>query len=71
VTTIQGELGRIEGLTPVHAGEYLVEGDVRTSNIQEITVAKPPHGNQGGIVEYRINPANVMNKTNKKLLKPL
>ncbi len=59
------------GLPDWNTGEYLVEGDVRTSNIREITVAKPLHGNQGGIIEYRINPANVMNKVNTKLLKPL
>ncbi len=59
------------GLPDWNTGEYLVEGDVQTSNITEITVAKPLHGNQGGIIEYRINPANIRNKVNTKLLKPL
>lgn len=48
------------GLPPENTGEFLVQGLVRTSNIQEIRPARPIPPNRGGLPEYVINPRNVI-----------
>ncbi len=59
------------GLPNVNLGTDLVEGDVRNSNIITIKSADRLDGNKGGLTEYVINPANVQNKRETRLLKPL
>ena len=48
------------GLPPENSGEFLVQGTVRTSQIQEIRLARPIPPNRGGLPEYVINPRNVI-----------
>ena len=50
------------GLPPGNTGEFLVEGMVKRSNILHIRPARPLPPNRGGLTEYIINPANVINQ---------
>jgi hypothetical protein len=50
------------GLPPENSQEFLVQGQVRPSDIIERLPAVPIPPNMGGLIEYRINPANVRNQ---------
>lgn len=50
------------GLPPENTMEFIVQGQVRTSAIEAIKPAAPVFPNRGGLIEYIINPNNVVNK---------
>lgn len=59
------------GLPPGNSGNFLVAGEVRTPDILTIRPAIPIPPNKGGLTEYIINPASVINQRVTPLVPPL
>jgi RHS repeat-associated protein len=58
------------GLPPGNSGEFLVAGEVRAPDIIIIRPALPIPPNKGGLTEYVINPASVINQRVTPLVPP-